>query len=361
MKGRKLPTGIRKRKGKYQAYVRVNGTLHWHTFPAQTDFATIEAWRTKTRLTYATPKTVSGSFQADIDIYLSRITAMPTYHQKAAHLALWAEALGRDRPRAAITATEIDQVLQRWLAAGLDPQTVRKRRTSLLSLFVTLDGKTAANPVRGSKCPRAPKPEDRGTDYATIRRILEAMPVYRDTKKGAPKQRSLAPIRAAVLAYTGVPPGMLGQLQATDLNLHAGTVRFHVRVKGGGVEARTVHLTPGGLTAFRQFHAVAAYGRFNVEKLNVSFKRACRKVGVTGLTLYDLRHSFGAQLYLATRDQATVGRFMLHAEGSPTTARYTKAAHRAVDAAAAKVFRVPSPKKRRRKLASRVGRNRQAS
>lgn len=75
-----------------------------------------------------------------------------------------------------------------------------------------------------------------------------------------------------------------------------------------------------------------------MENVNISFQRACRRAGVNGLTLYDLRHSFGAQMYRATRDLKTVGRFLLHAEGSTQTARYAKAADADVDAAAVAAF-----------------------
>jgi hypothetical protein len=75
--------------------------------------------------------------------------------------------------------------------------------------------------------------------------------------------------------------------------------------------------------------------------LNVAIKKAARRIGALKGTFtrqYDARHSFGAQAYRATGDQATVGRLMLHAEGSPTTARYTKAAHAEVNTAAVAAF-----------------------
>ncbi len=343
---------IRPWKGGWQASTYIgDGKSLAKSFPLNTPVSEMRAWIDDTSKQRLVPSPLKGSFGADIETYKRRISALPTYKQKAAHLELWAHTLGRDRPRRSITATEIDAIMQDWLRTpstptkgrpsgphGLDPQTVRKRRTSLLSLFVTLDGKAAENPVRGTRNPVPPKPEIRGTDYATIARILEQLPMYRDTAEGQPVQLSKTRLRIAVLAYTGLPPGMLAKVTAPDLNLAVGTVRVGRRAKGGGVEARTLPLTPEGLKAFRAFHVEHLYGTFSVEAVNKSFQRACRRAEVTGLTLYDLRHSFGAQMYRTTKDLKTVGRFLLHTEGSTQTARYAKAADSEVDRAAAAGF-----------------------
>jgi len=348
---------IRHHHGGWQAYTEIHGKTYAKAFPLTEPVSNMREWIDTTRKQHKpAPAGPKGSFGQDIAEYKKRIKAMPTYKQKAAHLELWARALGRDRPRRTITATEIDAVMQRWLSTpskttkgrptrgrGLDPQTVRKRRTSLLSLFVTLDGKDAANPVRATRNPKPPKPEVRGADYRTIARILEQIPTYRDTLKGQPKKLSLTKLRIAVLAYTGLPPGLLATIRAGDVHLKAGVVRVAQRHKGAGVEARTLPLTPQGIEAFMAFHAAGAYGKFAVSPVNVSFKRACRRAHVTGLTLYDLRHSFGAQMYRATRDLKTVARFLLHADGSTQTARYAKAADAEVDVAAAAAFGATMP------------------
>lgn len=351
---------IRPWKGKWQAYTEVAGKPKAKSFALNTPVAEMREWIDKIRKQRRPPTDVAGSFGADIETYKKRITALPTFKQKAAHLELWAQALGRDRPRRTITATEIDAIMQGWLSTpsrpakgkrgrpsgphGIDPQTVRKRRTSLLSLFVTLDGKAAENPVRATKNPKPPKAEVRGTDYATIVRILAQLPTYRDTLKGSPPKLSETKLRIAVLAYTGLPPGILSALNRDDVNLGAATVRIAKRLKGGGVEARTPPLTPHGVAAFRALINAGALRPFSVPAVNISFQRACRRAGVTGLTLYDLRHSFGAQMYRVTKDEKTVARFLLHAENSTQTARYRKAADAEVDRSAAAAFgaRLPS-------------------
>jgi len=337
MPRRKL-IGIHRRRKGWRVEVRVHRTLYTKQFPLDTPISEMRAWREDQVDRFSRTRTSAGSFSADIDTYLGRVAAMPTYHQRAAHLALWAHELGRDRPRRSITAEEIDVVLQGWLET-LAPATVRKRRTALQSFFQKMNGKksTDPNPVKATDTPAAPKAEARALDYHRIAAAIAAMPTHRATKKGRPPRLSLAPIRVRVLAYTGIPPGILKRVGPTDLQLTAGTVRVVPRHKGAGVEARTLTLTAEGLAAFKAFHAAHAYGPFVTESLNRAFKRGCKTAGLDPATvdLYDLRHSFLTALYQVTRDLATVGRLGLHAEGSRVTARYAKGADQAVDAAAA--------------------------
>lgn len=359
MARRRKLEGLRRKRGKWQARVEIHGKEYTKTFPLDEPIATMRTWREQQLdehgggdLTPGQP----GSFGADVTLYLSRITAMPTYKQKAAHLALWVQALGRDRPRRSITASDIDAVLQEWLvtptapapgkkgrpsgATGLAKGTVRKRRRTLQSLWVKLDGKQAANPVKGTTNPKEPKAEARGLNYLVIEQAIAAMPDVRSAKPGTVQRRSLSKIRARVIAYTSIPPGLLKTVLPHDLSLVAKTVRVVPRTKGDGVEARTLPLTPKAVEAFRDFHTANAYGGFNTEALNRSFKRGCRRAGLDpkAVHLYDLRHSFLSQVYRVTKDLATVGRLGLHAEGSVTAARYAKGANAEVDVAAVEAF-----------------------
>jgi integrase len=333
--------GIRRRRQAWEVYVNVNRRRYTTTFPLSTPVQEMKDWRDDQIDKFGGERTTAGSFGADIVTYLGRVAAMPTYAQRAAHLESWARELGRDRPRRTITAEEIDIVLQGWLET-LKPATVRKRRTALQSFFAKMDGKKSrlANPVKASENPKEPKPEARSIDYLLIAAAIAAMPEQRDTKPGRPLRVSLSKIRARVLAYTGMPPGLLKQVRPTDLQLTAGTLRVVPRHKGAGVEARTLHLISEGLDAFKAFHAANAYGPFATESLNRSFKRGCAKAGIDpkAVHLYDLRHSFLTELYRVKQDLATVARFGLHAEGSRVTARYAKGANQTVDAEAAKAL-----------------------
>ncbi len=343
--------GIRRKRGGWQAYVKINGKTRAKQFPLDQPIADMRAWRDEQVDKFTGVVPASGSFGADIATYLERVAAMPSYKQRAAHLELWARALGRERARRTITSAEIDQVLQEWLTT-LEPATVRKRRTALQSLFVKLDGKLAKNPVKASANPAPPKFEARGLDYVTIARIIAAMPDLRSARPGAVRHPSLAKLRVAVLAYTGMPPGQLQRVTATDLQLTAGTVRVHARRKGRGSATQTIPLTAEGLAAFKAFHAANAYGRFATESVNRAFKHGAKRAGLDPATvhLYDLRHSFGMEMYRVRGDLATVARFLGHAPGSVVTARYAQGANAAVDAAAAAAFSASLAEQRRLSL-----------
>ena len=124
MPRRRKLDGLRRKRGKWQARVEIHGKEYTKTFPLDEPIAHMRAWREdQIDARGGGPRTPGqpGSFGADVKLYLRRITAMPTYKQKAAHLALWVQALGRDRPRRSITAAEIDAVLQVWLVTPTIP------------------------------------------------------------------------------------------------------------------------------------------------------------------------------------------------------------------------------------------------
>lgn len=336
-------TGIRRRGNKWWVFVKVRGRVYSKTFDLSTLPETMQAWREAQHGIYGGVTPAAESLAADVETYLARkdVKRLTVAPQVRAHLELWLSALGRDRPRTSVTTADVNAALESWLEAGLAPGTVRKRRTTLRSFYVRMNGEhaRAVNPVQEAINPEEPKAADRSLSYVTIERALALMPERRSAKRGTRGDPSLARIRARVIAYTGLPPGLLQQVQPDDLSFREGTLAIAGREKGDGLEARVLELTPEGLAAFKDFHAVNAYGVFSISSLGRSVKAAFKRAGHTRpMRLYDLRHSFLAQLYRTTRDLATVGRLGLHAEGSPMTARYAKGANRDVDAAAVAAF-----------------------
>lgn len=333
--------GIRQKGNRWEVNVRVNGTLYHDTFALTTPLEEMRDWIAQQQQKFGGETSAAGSIAADLPLYRARVKALPTIKQRMAHLELWVAELGRDRPRNSVTSEEIELVLQAWLLAGLANGTVKKRRTSLQSFYVTMNGKKGKNPVKGTPIPQEPAPEARDIDYLRVDHAIAAMPTQRDTKKGLPPRVSLSKLRARVIAYTGIPPGLLKKVLPHDVALVGkGSVRVQARKKGKGVEARTVPLTAEGLAAFKLFHAGNAYGNFATESLNRSFKRGCQRAGLDpkAVHLYDLRHTFLTEMYRVTRDLATVGRLGLHAKGSKITARYAQGANDVVDAAAVEAF-----------------------
>jgi len=315
--------GIQRRGDKWRVFVRVNGSLYTTTFDGATPVATMQAWRETQRGLYGGPTPPAGSFAAKVATYLAQNQSKAAINQATAHLELWLQALGRDRAPLTITKDEINQVIDGWLQAKLAPGTVRKRRMWLRQFFVFLTG-VDGGPCQKATNPKEPKAGARGIDYLVIEKALASMPAYRSAKRGTVGPPALALIRARVMVYTGLPPGILQAVVADDLDFVAGRLHVHGRHKGDGVEERILPLTPEALTAFKAFHAANGYGPFSVSSMGRSVKAAFRRVGYTRhVRLYDLRHSYLTQVYRITRDTATVARLGMHAEGSPITARYT--------------------------------------
>jgi integrase len=259
--------------------------------------------------------------------------------QKRAHLALWVEALGAERPRASISSDEIEAVLQTWLAAGLSEATVYHRRSSLSALYTTLDGAGGSNPVRGTTRPEPWTPRDHSVDYATLVKILAAMPEERRPMEGI-RQPSAARLVVRVLMATGVRGVDLVKVRRHDFKVEAATVQMPRSGKGKGAKSWTCQLTAEGLEAWQAFDAANLYGAFSPAAVSHSFKRAARRVlgHDTPVHLYSLRHSVGADLYRGTGDLATVGRLLGHTTGSPMTEQYARGAHHEVDRAALAAF-----------------------
>ena len=345
------------RRGQYRVAVRIDGTLRWHPdiFPLSTPLETLRAAAELLRQRWGAAPPPTGSFAAKVAEYLAQNQSKAAINQATAHLALWLQALGRDRAPLTITKDEINQVIDGWLQT-LQPGTVRKRRMWLRQFFVFLTG-VDGGPCQKATNPKEPKAGARGIDYLVIEKALASMPTHRSARKGTVGPQSLALLRARVMVYTGLPPGILMAVGPDDLDFLAGRLYVHGRDKGDGVEERELPLTPEGLTAFKAFHAAGAYGPFSISSMGRSVKAAFLRVGYTRhVRLYDLRHSYLTQVYRITRDTATVARLGLHAEGSPITARYTKGANQDVDAAAVAAFSQVLADRRRGaiKLATKV-------
>lgn len=332
--------GIRQRGHTWRACVRVApgpGGLKTTTFPLATVLETMQAWRRDQQRKFGVIAPDAGTFAADLQDYLDRYRHRRSYRNVRHDLTAWVTALGGARSRHTIKAAELVRQIDDWHAAGVGAPTIRSRVASLRACFNKLDaGLEYVNPARAlPNLPPPAKVEARGRDYATVARLLASMPEHRTDGRPSLNKR-----RAYVIAYCGLPPGMLMEVTRADLDWGRGTVRVGRRKKGGGVEPRTLRLSAEALAAFRAFDAANAYGPFTQNGLNACVKRAAVRIGLAwgALRLYDLRHSFLSQLYRVKGDQATVARFACHVPGSRATFRYTQAAHDAVDQAAIAAF-----------------------
>jgi integrase len=323
--------GIRRKGKKWEAYVRVAGTLRTKTFD-EFDVPTVRAWQEQQRSTVAPPPE-KGTLAAYAEEYFAKpeIAAQPSVGQKKAHVNLWLDLLGWDTPIDAITRDRLEHILQDWLKT-LAPATVYHRRSSLLAVFTFVYGTHAENVVLDTTVPTAWTPRDQSVDFPTLARILEAMPTERRPSKGI-RLPSAARLVSELLMHTGVRGCDLVQVRRPHVNWQRGTVQMPPTKKGQGGEWWTCVLTPEGLSALRAFDAADLYGKFSPAAVSHSYKRACRRVlgPETAVHLYSMRHSVGAEVLRASGDTSTVGRVLGHAPGSRMAEQYSKGAHAEVD------------------------------
>ena len=142
--------------------------------------------------------------------------------------------------------------------------------------------------------------------------------------------------RLAVMGFTGLTQAQLKELRPQDVFWRESATRAPGRSKGKGASAQVLPVTRRGLEALARFAELDYRGTFSNASLNKSFQRACEKVGIVGKRAYDLRHTFGTEMYRRTHDPLVVQQLMSH-RLSETTRRYILGAvpdvvQRAVDA-----------------------------
>lgn len=317
----RVARGIFRDSSGYAVRVEVLKHREEKRFPITADLQAMKDWqaerRVELRRLHKTRTSEPGTFERDAERYLAAVKGMPSFVMREADIDRWVREF-RSRRRDTITTAEIAAVLHRWFtdprAKGKPPyaaNTVNHRRTALLHLFTLLDGPTAQNPVRAVKKFRPPDPQPRGYDYPTIRRILSKM-----TGKGL--------ARASVLAYTGLPPKQVMEIESEHVNWQASRVLVQGRRKGAGTKARSYPLTPEGVAAFRLLDREGAWGKYSTSSLRKAWRRACVAAGAPIGRPYDLRHSFAAATY-AVSDQRAAQELLDHRDPR-TSDRYIMAA-----------------------------------
>jgi len=304
------------------------GRLVTKRFPKGTERVAMSTWRQEQRvlarqapITAPSEPVDTKGFAGDAARYLKAVAAMPSFSDRERDIARWVQLFG-ERQRATITSTDIASALAAW-AKTKGAATVNHRRTALMHLWTVLDGRSAANPVKAAPKYREPDPAPRGIPYALIRRILDKMPTTK------------AKARLSVIAWTGLPHAQVARITPGDVDLERRVLRVPGRNKGRGTEARALPLTVEAVSALKVFAAVGAWGEFSRSSVRKSFALACTKVAaeeakkpartrvsVAGLRPYDLRHSFGTELYRATGDIRATQLLMGHSRVEMTH-RYT--------------------------------------
>jgi integrase len=128
------------------------------------------------------------------------------------------------------------------------------------------------------------------------------------------------------MAWTGLSQKALAALQPSQIDLVAGTLLTTARRKGAGVAPALLPLLPQAVTALRAFAAANAWGPFSAASMRKSWLRAAAAAGLPpGTRPYDLRHSYGTAVFLASGSLEATGALLQHADAR-TTRRYALAA-----------------------------------
>lgn len=309
---------------------------------------------------------VKGTFAEDAKTYLELATtkAMPSYVDQAWHINAWVAVFG-NRKRAAITTREIDEQLQKWHNEGYAGSSVNRRRTALMALWTTLDGRGAANPVREARMFPESDVEPRGLPYELVVRILDAVPATRSwshlrkSKTRPVKTR----IRLEVMAWTGMRPSQIMRLERKHVNFEDGWFVSPRSKKGKATKARPQvrkPMTADAATALRRFFECGCEGRFSTSSVRRIFLIAVRAVEkamrkerkdptfrLPAIRPYDLRHSFGTEMLRRTKNLETVAELLDHSS-TKMTKRYALGAMTDVLRAATSAFEASTTNGKRR-------------
>ena len=262
----------------------------------------------------------TGTLAGDIEPYLPQIADRPQLvSERRQQLEWWAARPGHLRPDA-IAPTDVRAALaalRRTRAAS----TCNHYRQALFSLYRTLDGRDAPNPVRDVKPFTSPPPEARGLSYDIVQRILAAMPDQGSARvKGKPRAAaSAAKARCRVLAFTGLRPSELMRYRPQHWNRATQTLVV-CTAKGG--RTRAIPLSAPAAEALADLETAGAIGLFSTSTVRRAFVRAAARIGIHGVRPYDLRHSYGTALYRVAGETRLVKNVLGHSD-TRMTERYT--------------------------------------
>jgi integrase len=356
-----IEPGIYRDARGYEVCVSLRRERASKRFPAGTDRTTLRLARGQllARLhREASAHGKPGTLAADVRAYLSGFVKDSTAHRNAAYLlGCWVEALG-DRPRAQITAEDIRAACGRWLSEGYAPGTVNRRRSALVALYIA-HGERGTHPLR--HVPQLPEQvEARDIPRAAVDAILAQLP--HRTKAG---RWWRAPLHLRVLAETGIPHKMIGEITDSDLHLDGPDpyVIVKPRKKGKGHPGKRLYLTPAAVAAFRDMREATAFGPVNRDVIHRMFREAVAKARAAWqgpwpvdprVSPYWLRHAFANRLVeVAQGDLTAVQEQLIHSD-LRTTQRYTRTTVSARAKAAIKALgavQSTAPRENRRKSA----------
>ena len=326
-------------------------------FPLGTDLDRIRAWQLTTKrdfLLEAPPAPGRGTLYSDVETLLEDHIPDGRYREDLrALLAHWASSPLGSRPRMAITRADVIAQRKRWLDAGHAINSCNKRLSALRVLYHTLDaaidGTIPPSPADGVTYLKEPKPEPRAIPVEIVRLILDSLPDLGRAERGQDRPTvSHTKLRLRVFAWTGAAPATIERLTPRHVDLARGRIYLTPRRKGAGTAGSWQPLLPEAVEALRDWldagllgtkGSASSMGKTWRVGIKLATEKARRQAEETGdrswlealedlpptSRPYDLRHSFGDELYRRTGDIRAVGEALQHAS-LDTTKRYTASA-----------------------------------
>jgi integrase/recombinase XerC len=347
-----------------------------HAFPLGTALVTMQAWQLdqKRKLLLDRPAAIErGSLAADIAGHLATLPEGRYRIDTRILLGHWARSPLGAKPRQAITRAEVRAQISQWRNAGAAAATCNRRLSSLRACLGALDP-DAPNATDAVKYQRPRKIEPRDIPVRIVKLILDSLPDQGRAERFAARPTvSHTKIRLRVMAWTGMAPATIARVAARDLELDrpAGArIYLNPREKGAGRDGAWMKLLTPAVDALRDFRAAKLVGkrwsnssagktwRVGIARATETAARIAAETGDDSWAReldalpprckpYDLRHSFGSEIYRATGDIRAVSELLQHSE-LETTKRYTKGAvservTAAIDTATAVYANVPTP------------------
>ena len=166
----------------FRVYVRVPDPVTGKSrkigkrFPPGTALEVLAAYRDAAAIAASDSDGDATGFTADARRYLALkdVQAMPAIKSRTFEIETWIGIFG-DTPREAIEKNAINDALHTLKESGYANSTCNKFRTALMSLWTTLDGRSAANPVRDAVVFQEADLIPRGQSYELLTMILEAI------------------------------------------------------------------------------------------------------------------------------------------------------------------------------------------
>jgi integrase len=315
-----------------------------------TDVNKIIAWQhgAKQDLILAAPAPVAiGSLADDVPRYLDTLPVGKYRKESTFLLGHWAASPLGAMARASITHLEVAGQISTWLDAGVAPGTVNKRLSRLRKFYAAVDANSNLKPPTDKiEFLREPEQERRDVPTRIIRLILDSLPALGRTVRGEKRATvSTTKIRLSVMAWTGIPPASLARIRARDLDFKNGRVYLRRRQKGQGSDAKWITLLPTAVDAFRAFVDAGLIGQpYSNSSIGKTWRVGIKRATATAKTYatdsgdqtwldeldnlpprcrpYDLRHSFGTEMYRRTGDIRAVSELLQHSN-LEMTKRYT--------------------------------------